>query len=454
MAKYLARRKQRKDPSGVSGFKTVLGANQMKILLSAYACEPHRGSEPEVGWNWALELAKMGHQVWVLTRSNNRQAIEAELPSLPAGLALQFIYFDLPNWIKRWKKGGQGVQGYYFLWQLGAFWLAKTQHHHLKFEQVHHVTFVSIRQPSLMGLLGIPFVFGPVSGGEKAPYALRKSFPAWGWRHDFFRDCLNTLIRVDPLMHLTFLTARRIVVTSSDTLNLLPGQYKTKAGIHLAIGLPVLAEKEKTGEDSVQPQQTGISAKKPLSILFVGNLLYLKGIHLALAAFAKLLKTNPDAHFTLIGSGRDEPWLKQYLDKLSGDVANIEQRVTWVHHMPRLGLLKQYAHHDIFLFPSLHDSGGMVVLEALSCGLPVLCLDIGGPGQVVTPACGYVLSTRQCDEAMLVAGITRTLQDFVNQPPAQQQQMKLAARHRASQLGWSALVSEVLAMDKQLQLQD
>lgn len=50
----------------------------MKILLSAYACEPNKGSEPGVGWGWATELAKH-HQVWVLTRDNNQPVIEEYL---------------------------------------------------------------------------------------------------------------------------------------------------------------------------------------------------------------------------------------------------------------------------------------------------------------------------------------------------------------------------------------
>ena len=50
-----------------------------RILLSAYACEPGKGSEPEVGWLWATELADAGHEVWVITREANRHAIEMEL---------------------------------------------------------------------------------------------------------------------------------------------------------------------------------------------------------------------------------------------------------------------------------------------------------------------------------------------------------------------------------------
>lgn len=59
----------------------------MKLLLSAYACEPGLGSEPGVGWNSALEAARF-HDVWVLTRAANRKAIE-QVPSPPR---VRFIY--------------------------------------------------------------------------------------------------------------------------------------------------------------------------------------------------------------------------------------------------------------------------------------------------------------------------------------------------------------------------
>ena len=48
----------------------------LKILLSAYACEPNKGSEPEVGWKWATTLSELGHEVYVITRSNNKETIE------------------------------------------------------------------------------------------------------------------------------------------------------------------------------------------------------------------------------------------------------------------------------------------------------------------------------------------------------------------------------------------
>ena len=50
-------------------------SKKLKVLLSAYACEPNKGSEPGVGWNWLIEIAKLNHKVTVITRSNNKKSI-------------------------------------------------------------------------------------------------------------------------------------------------------------------------------------------------------------------------------------------------------------------------------------------------------------------------------------------------------------------------------------------
>ena len=64
----------------------------MNILLSAYACEPNKGSEPAAGWKWAYELSKRGHNVFVITRSNNKQIIDKYLQGLDKKPSIKFIY--------------------------------------------------------------------------------------------------------------------------------------------------------------------------------------------------------------------------------------------------------------------------------------------------------------------------------------------------------------------------
>ena len=105
---------------------------RLRVLISAYACEPGKGSEPGVGWNFSKEMAKH-HDLWVLTRLNNREIIENELLENPTE-ELHFIYHDLPKWTAWWKKGGRGVQLYYYLWQLTA--IPKIRKHHKKLDLI------------------------------------------------------------------------------------------------------------------------------------------------------------------------------------------------------------------------------------------------------------------------------------------------------------------------------
>src|SRR4051812_45653270 len=108
----------------------------MKVLLSAYGCDPGGGSEGGVGWNMAREMANC-HEVWVLTRANNRPEIEAELSSHPIP-GLHFAYYDLPRWARWWKRGQRGVRLYYYLWQLGIYCVAKRLHREVGFDLAHH----------------------------------------------------------------------------------------------------------------------------------------------------------------------------------------------------------------------------------------------------------------------------------------------------------------------------
>src|SRR5512146_185101 len=185
--------------SGVSPDIEITARQTLRILLSAYACEPHKGSEPGVGWHWAVALARAGHEVWVLTRANNRDAVERAL-AVQAIPNLKFVYHDLPAWARWWKRGGRGVRFYYVLWQWGAFGIARRLCREIRFDIVHHITFGVFRHPSFMAFLGVPFVFGPVGGGETAPRQLRRTFPLRGRVSEFVRDAANRAVQVDPIM--------------------------------------------------------------------------------------------------------------------------------------------------------------------------------------------------------------------------------------------------------------
>ncbi|MCG7587660.1 glycosyltransferase family 4 protein [Photobacterium sp. OFAV2-7] len=400
----------------------------MRILLSAYACEPDKGSEPGVGWNWATELSAQKNEVWVITRTNNRDSIEKEMEANPRD-NLHFIYYDLPRWIQQCKKKFLGVHLYYFLWQVGIFTLARSLVKNITFDVIHHVTFVSVRQPSFLGLLGSPFIFGPVAGGEQAPMILRKAFPWRGWFVDAFRDLANAYVKISPLMRITFHSAEIIYVTSEQSRRLIPKRYQEKTVVKLAIGT-----------DSQHPNhhhELSSESIGPVRVLYVGQLLYWKGVHLALRSFSHFLKGSPDSRLTIVGRGPEEKRLRKLARHL-----NIDHAVEWQKWLPRSELDKVYQQHHALLFPSLHDSGGMVVLEAMNSGLPVVCLDLGGPGCTVNSSCGYKIDTTDRSEKEVVFALSEALSNLFHSP---QHQMKLSqgATEQAKSFGWPILVSSI-----------
>jgi glycosyltransferase involved in cell wall biosynthesis len=367
----------------------------MKLLLSAYSCAPNRGSEPGVGWNWAIEIARLGHEVHVLTRTHNQASIEAELALNPGPTNLNFHYFDLKPILKLWKERPLGVYPYYHFWQFWAYLKARELHKHIQFDQAHHITFGTVRFPSYMGLLGIPFIFGPGGGGETTPIRLRKGFSFLNNIVDFIRDISNTWIKFDPLMNLTFKTATKILVKAKESKACIPKKFQNKVDLCLDSGIDA-------------PQQYPDRPTHPHpKILFVGRLIYWKGLHIALSAFAKLLNRCPDARFTIIGNGQDQKRFHKLAEKL-----NISENIDWVEWVQFEELENIYLAHDLFLFPSLHDSGGTVISEAAAMGLPTICLDIGGPGAITSPECAVKIDPGNKSEDEVTTELSNVLAKY------------------------------------------
>ena len=372
----------------------------MKILLSAYACEPDKGSEPGVGWHWAIELANMEHQVWVITRANNQTAIDEALSINPIS-QLHFVYYDLPEWIRRWKKIPGGVYFYYFVWQIGAYRVAKSLTKQFAFDWVHHITFGVLRMHSFMAFLGIPFILGPLGGGESTPKALRSSFPLRGYIVDYLRDLSNLFILIDPLLHAIYKRSTIILCKTPQTKAAIPKRYQDKCRIYLEIGI------EPSDRNRSNLAIESSRSDKEFRVLYVGRLVYWKGLHLGLQAFAQFHQQMPNSRLTVIGKGSDQDWLKSIAQELK-----INSAIKWIDWMPQKQVLEFYSQHEVFLFPSLHESSGNVVLEALACGLPVVCLKLGGPGVMVNNSCGKAIDVLDLSYTDVVKKLSQTLQEL------------------------------------------
>ncbi len=345
-------------------------SNRLKVLMSAYACEPNKGSEPEVGWQWALQMARF-HEVTVLTRENNRQAIEGALEALRGKRPLpRFVYQDCgPFWLGL-KKRIKGVKFYYLLWQRSARkWIAGLHQAH-RYDLMHHVTFAAFRYPIAVWGHGVPCIWGPVGGIPALPNELLP----WGHSPALLNEAArraDNLIQNRPFRALekrARLSTRVLVSTREMQATLAGLGFETR--LMPTIGLDVKR----------LPFEPHRPAAGPLRLLFVGQIIYVKGVDLALEG---LKASGTDASLTFVGSGNYLNAIRQLAQRLG-----LGERVRFQGRVPRQKVLRIYPNYDLFLFPSLHDTGGYAVLEAMFNELPVICLDCQGPAIAVRDDCG------------------------------------------------------------------
>jgi glycosyltransferase involved in cell wall biosynthesis len=385
----------------------------MRILLSAYACEPNRGSEPGVGWNWAREIARH-HDVWVITRANNRRVIEAELSRIPPR-PIHFIYVDLPSWARFWKRGPRGARLYYYLWQFAALKRARTLHNDFHFDFAHHVTFATAYVGALICLLPIPFVWGPVGGCSRVPWRLARIGGTRGLAYEALRACRRGLGRfADPFVRLTWRRARMILVQNPETLGWLPRRHRSKALVWPGAGFEPEATVAPTVDDP----------SSELTVVIAGRLIHLKGVALALRAAASMPRA--PLHLVIAGDGPERQRLQRLASRL-GIEAQVEFR-GWVRFDE---LLRLFAAADVLMFPSLHDEAPLVVIEAMAYGAVPVVLDVGGPPVLVGDA-GIIVkpSNIEATTAELAEALVRLSE------PSTRARFRARALKRAAEFRW------------------
>jgi len=348
--------------------------DKLKILVSAYACEPELGSEQGVGWNYVREISRL-HHVWVLTRARNARTIEPYLKQYPIE-NVTWIYFELPKWTPFSRRVDRLEFIYYYLWQIAVLFVGRQWHKRVQFDIVHHVTFVTYWMPSFLCLLPVPFVWGPVGGGEAIPRAFHSTLKRRAVIYEYFRLAIQRVSEWDPFVRLTARKARTIIVTSAETGKRIVQLAKTSTIVASQVGIADL--------EFWQLSQTQQKHSRPFRILSAGVFHHRKGYHLSLQAFALFLKSRSDCEYWLFGDGPERESLIALSDELE-----IDTKIRFVGRVPRKVFLENLVHGDVFLHPSLHESGGFVIAEALAAGRPVICLDHGGPALQVNINNGF-----------------------------------------------------------------
>jgi len=351
-----------------------------KVLITAYAVNPYKGSEDGIAWNIIEQMARH-NQVIAITRENNQTAIDNYINTQNKIVEsqLQFEYFDLPSWMRFWKKGSRGALLYHYLWHLAVvFFIWRKQ---FVFDLAHHLNFNNDWTPSFLWLLGKPFVWGPIGHHPKIPIDYIRPYGKKAvlleqikWA---VKKCFWTF---DPFLKITKWKAQKIIALNSSVREVL-----NIKGDKLIV-VPA-AGTERPHKSDCQSAKVNTQQKK-FTVLSIGRLVALKGFDITIDAFAKFYNTLPEAEkentqLVLIGKGPQ----KKLLDKSIEEYNLPKHSILYFDWMDRAALSKYYRAAQVFFFPS-HEGAGMVVPEALSYGLPVVCFDNVGPGELMNKTCG------------------------------------------------------------------
>ena len=326
-----------------------------------------------MGWNLVKQIARF-HELWVLTQTEDRRSIEQVMQGEPVG-NLYFEYVDLPRWLRPMLRYQGTHQIYYYLWQIRAYFAAKRLHNRIGFDLFHHITYANDWMVSFIGaFLPIPYIRGPGGGAHRTPDALQREYSLGGRIWEKVRALGQWIFRHDPLFLKGQERASHILVCNSEADSAVPTRWSHKVHLFPVNGI----SSEDLMPAGPMPEDNG-----SFRILSAGTLIKVKGFGLSIKAFKEFVDRNPNGSLSIVGSGPDEPHLRDIVHR-----AQLETKVHFLGWMPRNELQSEMASCDVFLFPSLRDGGGGVVVEAMAAGKPVVCLDLSGPGMHVTSDCG------------------------------------------------------------------
>jgi glycosyltransferase involved in cell wall biosynthesis len=344
-----------------------------KILISAYACIPDRGSEEGNGWYYSSLISQQGYRVWCLTRAVGRELIERKVAEHPHP-HLTFVYVTLPDWVDRsYHRGLLGLYFHYLYWQWAAYRVARRLNREHPFDLVHHVSYTSLQLGSFLYRLKRPFIFGPVGGGQEAPRAMRPYFKKYWLKEKMRAGVSHLLLRFNPGCYQSVRRANQVLVWNEDTRRLVHALGR-RSGVAKEFG--------GVGQRFIPTELFERPPRPTLELVWVGRLLPRKALELSLHGLSKVDARLP-VHLTIVGDGTMGEFVPEYLDRYQ-----LGTRVTWVGKVSYEQVREYYRRADVFLFTSLRDTGPAQLMEAMGYGLPVVTLDLHGQAELVDASTG------------------------------------------------------------------
>lgn len=356
----------------------------MNYLISAYSVNPYKGSEDSIGWNWVLQYEKNykeGDRIILLTKKFNEMDTRRGLKKFNIQ-HVELVIVDVPdalNWFR--EKHSVFHHMYYILWQHWAWLWVK--HSGIRFDVIHHVTMNDYRIPSEMyKAKGAKVIWGPMGGAQVTPkplkvYEKNKLVAS-------FREIVNKSCSWNPFYKKALRAYYKIYCINNETQK----QISHIIGKDVPL-MPELALRDEYKNLPIQKRKNNI-----LKIVFVGRLIGKKGIAFLVDALS-LMPTDMDWELLIFGDGDD----RTLIEKQIAD-SGIAKNVKLMGNRPLNQIAEAYQQADIFVLPSLRETSGNVLLEAMAYAVPIVAFDTSFCRLLKEVDCGVFVNTDQSLEGI------------------------------------------------------
>ena len=351
----------------------------MNYLISAYSVNPYKGSEDSIGWNWVLQYEKNYKEVdriILLTKKFNEKDTRRGLKEFNIQ-HVELVIVDVPNALNWFREKHSAFHHmYYILWQHWAWLWVK--HSGIRFDVIHHVTMNDYRIPSeLYKAKGAKVIWGPMGGAQVTPRPLKvyekNQLVA------SFREFVNKSCSWNPFYKKALRSYYKIYCINNETQK----QISRIVGKDVPL-MPELALRDEYKNLPIQKRNNDI-----LKIVFVGRLIGKKGIAFLVEALS-LMPTDMDWELLIFGDGDDRALIEKQIED-----SCIGKNVKLMGNRPLDQIAEAYQQADVFVLPSLRETSGNVLLEAMAYAVPIVAFDTSFCKELSNKQCGIFVNVNQ-----------------------------------------------------------
>jgi glycosyltransferase involved in cell wall biosynthesis len=263
----------------------------------------------------------------------------------------------------------------YRQWLRKAFVVTRGLHKNVHFDLIHHLRGNSFREPGYSWKLPIPFIWGPTGGTTCIPWRLMKLLS--------IRNRLRYILK-NIITALQFRLSFHVRNASKKAAIILAETSFDQEMFFKVYGIKAMLVHEQAADPSMNilHHYDGV---RELQIAWVGRCVPLKGLPILLRAISNpFLRGRVQLH--IAGDGESRARWQTMAGRLG-----IADSCIWHGWRPQEKTIKILKKCDVLAFTSLAEATSATVMEALSVGLPIICLKHCGFGDVIDESCGITI---------------------------------------------------------------